>query len=132
MKTGRESGRSLLIVDDDEALSQLLAWDFEDLGYRVSRAADCEQAIVTARTLPFDCALLDYHLPDGDGRRLARWLRRISPAIRMVMMSGDRAGATSGDPEPLRFAFVEKPVPAARVHRLFGGRRERIRPSLGW
>lgn len=35
---------SLLIVDDNEAFTQLLAWEFEDLGYRVDKAADCRQA----------------------------------------------------------------------------------------
>ena len=122
MRPGQQVSSRLLIVDDNEALSQLLAWEFEDLGYRVWRAADCEQAIAAARSEPFDCALIDFHLPDGDGRRLSRWLQRISPGLRMVMMSADRVAATAGTPQPFRMAFVEKPIPSARVHRLFGGR----------
>ena len=122
MTSGRQSTDRLLIVDDNEALSQLLAWEFESLGYLVWRAAGCEQAIAAARAQSFDYALIDFHLPDGDGRMLSRWVWRISPWMRMVMMSADRVAATGGGPHPLRMAFVEKPVPPARIHRLFGGR----------
>ena len=49
MRPLRAIGRRLLIVDDNEAPSQLLAWTFEDLGYAVWRAADCCQAAEPAR-----------------------------------------------------------------------------------
>ena len=45
MTSGEQATGRLLIVDDNEALSQLLAWEFESLGYAVWRAAGCEQAI---------------------------------------------------------------------------------------
>jgi ActR/RegA family two-component response regulator len=115
----------LLIVDDDEALSQLLAWDFEDLEYRVWRARDCGQALAAARVIAFDFALIDFHLPDGDGRTLSHWLQRILPQVQMVMMSGDRPGASSGGPNGHETAFIEKPVPPARIHRMFAGRVRR-------
>jgi len=122
---------NLLIVDDNEALGRMLGWEFEDLGYRVWRAANCEQAVAAARSGPFDFALIDFHLPDGDGRRLSRWLRRISPRLRVVMMSCDRERATAGAPSSFRMAFVEKPVPTARIHHLFGGRGRSRQPVSG-
>ena len=111
---------SLLIVDDNEALTQLLAWEFEDLGYTVSRAADCRQATRLARATRFDFALVDYHLPDGDGHSLSQRLKRRLPRLQLVMMSADRAGATAQgvDPTVMR-SFVDKPVPTARIHHIF-------------
>ena len=121
--TGATSG-SLLIVDDDEALAQLLAWDFEDIGYAVCRAADCHQAAALARTTAFEFALVDYHLPDGDGRSLSRRLKRLLPGLLIVVMSADRARATAGGTDiSVTAAFVEKPVPTARIHHMFSVRR---------
>ena len=54
---------TLLIVDDNQALCQLLAWEFEDKGYAVWVAPDCHQAIASAGAMAFDFALVDFHLP---------------------------------------------------------------------
>jgi DNA-binding response OmpR family regulator len=111
--------RTLLIVDDDEALSQLLAWEFQDLGYVVCRAADCDQALAAARVTSFEFALVDFHLPDGDGRSLSQRLKQQLPRMQIVMISADRAGATAGGTDvALMVAFVEKPVPTARIHHI--------------
>ena len=121
---------SLLIVDDNQAFGRLLAWEFEDLGYAVCTAADCRQAVEAAETTTFDFALLDFHLPDGDGRFLSRRLRQILPRLQMVTMSADRAGATAGGTDPQTMAFVGKPVPLERIRRLFGA-RGKIPPASG-
>lgn len=114
---------NLLIVDDNEALTQLLAWEFEEFGYTACRAADCRQATALARAISFDFALVDYHLPDGDGSSLSCRLRQLSPRLQIVMMSGDRAAATApGKNLAIMAAFVEKPVPTARIHHIFSVR----------
>jgi len=115
--------RNLLIVDDNEALTQLLAWEFEEFGYTVCRAADCQQAAELAGAISFDFALVDYHLPDGDGRSLSRRLKQLSPRLHVVMMSADRAAATAQEKDvAIMVAFVEKPVPTARIHHIFSVR----------
>jgi len=125
--TGTDSG-TLLIVDDNKALAQLLAWAFEDLAYTVHRAADCRQAARLARTIRFGFALVDYHLPDGDGRSLSRRLKQLLPRLQIVMMSADRAGANAqGNEIAIMSAFVEKPVPTARIHQLFSVSADPVR-----
>ena len=120
MKPVNTRSGSLLIVDDNEALTQFSAWEFEDLGYRVNRAANCRQARRLAQATRFDFALVDYHLPDGNGRALSHLLKRRLPRLQLVMMSADRAGATARGIDPaVMCTFVEKPVPTARLHRLF-------------
>ena len=131
MSTAASVAPSLLIVDDNDALCQLLVWEFEDLEYAVWRAADCSLAVASARAMSFDCALIDYHLPDGDGHALSRELKRLLPAMRIVLMSADRTTATAEQKEAtVTTAFVEKPVPPARIHRLFRTQigRPRSRP----
>jgi DNA-binding NtrC family response regulator len=122
---------TLLIVDDNQALCQLLAWEFEDKGYAVWLAADCGQAIASAGAMSFDFVLVDFHLPDGDGHSLSRRLKQLLPAAQIVMMSGDREAATAGraDTGGTRL-FVEKPVPTARVHRIFSAAAEPVAPAV--
>lgn len=55
--------RTLLIVDDDRGLAQMLGWAIEDMGYAVWIAADCDEAAVYANSLAFGCALVDYPRP---------------------------------------------------------------------
>ncbi len=121
---------TLLIVDDNQALSQLLAWEFEDKGYAVWLAADCDRAIASAGAMSFDFVLVDFHLPDGDGHSLSRRLKQILPVAQIVMMSGDREAATAGWTDiAVTTAFVEKPVPTARVHRIFSAEAEPAAPA---
>jgi DNA-binding response OmpR family regulator len=110
----------LLIVDDDMPLARMLAWAFEDLGYRVLTANDCRTARRIARLAPPTHALIDYRLPDGDGHSLANALSAAQPELQVILMSADRGtarreitGMTESRP------FFEKPVRPANLHRLF-------------
>ncbi|MCB1773160.1 MAG: response regulator [Gammaproteobacteria bacterium] len=112
--------RRLLIVDDDTALARMLAWSFEDLGYEVLTAVDCGSARRLARAARPAHALIDCHLPDGDGHSLASELAAARPALQIVLMSADHdagrhdAGSASGAQR-----FFAKPVYPAQLHRLF-------------
>ena len=115
---------TLLIVDDDRALRQILCWGFEDLGYAVWTAADCAEALACAAAMRFDFALIDYRLPDGDGYTLCRRLAGRLPRLRVVLMSADRGAATAEiDGPPLASAFIEKPVPLRGLHHYFRAAR---------
>lgn len=57
-----------LIVEDDEAICELLTARLESVGYRVSTAADGAEALRMARTItPPDIIVLDLAMPNLDG-----------------------------------------------------------------
>jgi DNA-binding response OmpR family regulator len=112
--------KRLLIVDDDMPLARMLAWAFEDLGYRVLTANDCRTARRMARLASPGHALIDYHLPDGDGQSLADELSAAQPELQVILMSADRCGARREITEATESRhFFEKPVHPASLHRLF-------------
>ena len=76
--------RRLLVVDDDPALLQMMCWTFSDMGYLVEAAASCDEAIRLASTQVFEFALVDYHLPDGNGLELMERLSKQQPDLRSV------------------------------------------------
>jgi DNA-binding response OmpR family regulator len=57
----------ILLVDDDALLRRSLAYDLEKTGYRVSTAADADNALALAQLDRPDLILLDIGLPGKDG-----------------------------------------------------------------
>jgi DNA-binding response OmpR family regulator len=57
----------ILIVDDDALMRRSLAFNLEQAGYRVSSAANSEDALAQSRRDPPDLVLLDIGLPGMDG-----------------------------------------------------------------
>ena len=74
----------ILLVEDDETLSELISEYLSEQGYDVTVRADPKAALDTAYERNFDILILDVKLPKGDGFSLLRELRRLgddTPAI---------------------------------------------------
>ena len=74
----------ILLVEDDETLSELINEYLSEQGYDVTVCADAQAALDTAYERNFDILILDVKLPKGDGFSLLRELRRLgndTPAI---------------------------------------------------
>ena len=108
-----ESGmakRSVLIVDDDAAMRQMLASLFRDEGYDAVPAGSAEEALKKAAGSEFDVVLSDIKMPGRSGIELLGELRGVCPETPVVLMTafgsietaveGMRAGA---------FDYVTKP-----------------------
>ena len=79
----------ILIIEDEQGLTQSLTWYFEHNGYEVAVARDGAEGLQKARaTLP-DVILLDLMLPRMDGLDVCRELRsgERTGRIPVVMMS---------------------------------------------
>lgn len=66
---------TILIVEDEPAIAELLAINLGFAGYRVVRAADAEEALGLVNGELPDLILLDWMLPGISGARLAEKLR---------------------------------------------------------
>ena len=74
----------ILLVEDNETLSELISEYLSEQGYDVTVRADAKAALDTAYERNFDILILDVKLPKGDGFSLLRELRRLgddTPAI---------------------------------------------------
>jgi len=70
-----ETVASLLIVEDDPDVAEMLATFFRGKGYQVVTAGGGEEGIVACRANRTDLVILDIRLPDIDGYEVARRLR---------------------------------------------------------
>ena len=66
---------SILIVDDDKAISKLLSLYLSKEGYRISTASSGSEMHALEQQHSFDLYILDIGLPDTDGMTLARTIR---------------------------------------------------------
>ena len=69
------TGPTLLVVEDDRALSSMLAELFTDEGYRVDTAYDGQQGMHRGLTGNYDALIVDRGLPVMDGVELVALLR---------------------------------------------------------
>ena len=91
---------SILVVEDEPAIQELLRVNLEDAGFAVHTVADAETAHTQIRAALPDLVLLDWMLPGQSGLAFARTLRadartRELPII-MVTARSDEADRVAG------------------------------------
>ncbi|MCL2309827.1 MAG: response regulator transcription factor [Proteobacteria bacterium] len=78
---------TLILVDDDQELSKLLAdWLTQD-GFAVRCCHDARSALASLRDRLPDALVLDVMLPDGSGLDLLKTLRESFPSLPVLMLS---------------------------------------------
>jgi len=119
------TARRVLIVEDDGAIRQMLAFNLVRAGFEVDEAEDCSAArrcIADARP---DLLLVDWMLPDASGLELTRALRRDEghraiPIIMLTARAEERdkiQGLEGGADDYITKPFSPKEL-VARVHAL--------------
>jgi DNA-binding response OmpR family regulator len=121
----------LLLVEDSPLLRQMLALELRDLGYRVTCADTCAEALERIRAGDYQHALLDLCLPDGTGIEVAEELLRETPAARAILFSG-AAGfpASAGTDLPTNLvACLAKPANLGVIDALLRPQRPGSTPA---
>ena len=109
-------GASILVVDDEaiirEVLEGLLARD----GYRVRLAAEGAEGVALAEQGTFDAVLLDVMMPGMDGMAALDELRRFDADLPVIMVTAYGTARTARDAlKRGAFDFIEKPFQHADV-----------------
>jgi PAS domain S-box-containing protein len=78
----------ILIVDDDEDTRGSLSLILEKKGYEIEAAGTGREALEKAKERCFNVALLDLRLPDMGGIDLLASLKKMHPAMALLMVTG--------------------------------------------
>ncbi len=79
---------SVLVVDDEDQIRQLIRETLEQAGYDVQEARDGKEGLERYRTKPTDLVIMDILMPDQDGLESIMTLRREFPASRVIAITG--------------------------------------------
>ena len=77
---------TILIVEDEQDIRELLAYNLEKEGYATVQAADGKEGLDLARSRKPDLILLDLMLPKMDGLAVCRELERDSGTVRIPII----------------------------------------------
>src|ERR1044071_5820976 len=118
-----EARLTVMVVDDNEDLREMLRYMVERLGYRVVEAENGREAIELARHRRPDLILMDLSMPVMDGFASTRLLRKMEQMchVPIVAVSANRRELSQA--EALAAGcneYLTKPVNFHQLHSLLG------------
>lgn len=106
--------KTILVVDDEEALLPVLQLQLQELGMKVLQAANAERALVVQEDYqePIDLLLTDVVMPGMNGAKLAELFTSLRPETGVVFMTGyPNRGTAIGHASPLPQDALVVPKP---------------------
>ncbi len=83
----------ILVVEDNEDVSQLLAWILSLEGYQVEEVSSAAAALEVVLSSPPDLVITDLLMPDRDGLELIKDIRKTGVKLPIIAVSaGGRIG----------------------------------------
>ncbi|HSD88516.1 MAG TPA: ATP-binding protein [Kofleriaceae bacterium] len=108
------SGRTVLVIDDEALVRDVVARMIEDLGYAAVTAVDGPTGLDLVERSAVDAVLVDLSMPQMSGADVVAALRRKKPGLPVVVCSGydrDGRGPVQADaylPKPFRIDALER------------------------
>ncbi len=124
---------SVLIVEDDPALVELLTWHFANADFAVTHTGNGEEALLLAKEAPPDVVLLDWMIAGLSGLEVCRRLRRADETsnvpIIMLTARGEEEDRVRGL-ETGADDYVTKPFSPRELVARVAAVLRRLRPAL--
>jgi DNA-binding NtrC family response regulator len=79
---------SILVVDDEDSLRNVLSNELTNEGYDVRSASDGDEAITELQKNQFDLILLDIKMPRMNGFEVLKFIKESFPKMKVVMLTG--------------------------------------------
>ncbi len=132
--------RTILVVDDDAAMREMLVSMLEPEGYRVDTAPDVATALGSLRDRDYDAVLSDVRMPGKSGIQLAQEIRDLRARTPVVLMTAFgtldsaidalRAGAFDYIVKPFKRDGVLVALERALEHRALTEENVRLRRAV--
>ena len=124
---------SILLVEDDLALSELLEWNLRSEGYAVRKTGDGEEALLMVRESMPDAIILDWMIENIPGIEVCRQLRRDKESARVPILMLTARGEEEDRIRGLKTGaddYVTKPFSPKELLARLEALLRRSRPSL--
>ena len=108
--------RTVLVVDDEPAMREMLVSLLEEEGIRARPAASADEALEITRETDFDAVVSDIRMPGRDGAALLAELRQTRPETPVILMTA--FGSIDSAVDAMRsgaFDYITKPFKRGAV-----------------
>jgi len=100
----------VLLVEDDASLRRSLEKFLDRAGYAFHSCSTASQALALAQEAPPHVVILEYHLPDANGRSLIEKLNLVAPEAVAIVLSEYDFQAVADDLDRVKIqTFLKKP-----------------------
>jgi two-component system phosphate regulon response regulator PhoB len=127
------TAKTLLLVEDDKTLAELLIWHFEREEFVVHRTADGEEALLLAEEVAPDVVILDWMIEGVSGIEVCRRLRRKAATANVPIIMLTARGEESDRVRGLETGaddYVTKPFSPRELMARVAAVLRRVRPAL--
>jgi two-component system response regulator PilR (NtrC family) len=93
-----EKQYSILVVDDELSMRELLEYMLDKKGYRVVCAANGKEALSKIKKEHYDLLLCDIRLGDMTGLEVLKASKKINPHVTVIMISAFATTETAWKP----------------------------------
>jgi DNA-binding NtrC family response regulator len=101
---------SVLVIDDEEIMREILQTLLEREGYAVRLAASGQEGLDLARALPFDAVIADIMMPGLDGLQVLEELKKHDEGLPVLMITAYASIDTARRAKTLgAFDYINKP-----------------------
>jgi two-component system phosphate regulon response regulator PhoB len=124
---------TLLLVEDDRALADLLMWHFDREGYEIVRTADGDEALILADERTPGVVILDWMIEGVSGIEVCRRLRRRASTAHVPIIMLTARGEESDRIRGLETGaddYVTKPFSPRELLARVAAVLRRVRPAL--
>ncbi len=104
--------RTILVIEDDPSMRQVLELFLEQMGYRVLAEGEGRRALqrLTELPAPPDLVITDLSLPGMDGLEILAAVRQSHPGLPVVLMTGFQSESVCCDSPYQPEAVLQKPM----------------------
>lgn len=81
-------GKTILIVDDEPLIREMLNLDLTDCGAKIEEAGNSIEALKLIENINFDLIISDVRMPGGSGIDLLSGIEKLNIKIKTIMISG--------------------------------------------
>ena len=111
-------GDTVLLVEDDASLAQVLAFALQAEGFEAYSAGDGLQGFASYSHHPTDWVVTDIQMPGLDGIAMMECIRTIKPHVRVIYMTAsveEYRGALTREKQYFAAKVLSKPFSRAKL-----------------
>jgi len=107
----KASGHTVLLIDDEHDILELLELALQKMGLEVDKAANVREALAALAARRYDLCLTDMRLPDGDGLQVVQHISQRNPEVPVAVITahGNMENAVTAL-KAGAFDYLSKPV----------------------